>query len=141
MLKFSLPYVGFVDGPNNSIQNLSFDARKIYMPIDELVILHRTCLGDTINNIADYSVVIELLFDSIGFGICRLGVRLDSQLLVLQLGNIYFVTSPLILRMFLRIHLLEREFDYTEYQHITRHLNTLKSSLANHVIDRHLHNL
>jgi hypothetical protein len=71
----------------------------------------------------------------------RLVVRLDSQLVVLQLSNVYSIRSPTLLRVYLRIRLLERHFDYIEYQHISRNLNTLTDALANYVLDRHLNNL
>jgi hypothetical protein len=85
--------------------------------------------------------VIELLVDAISFGIRRLVVQLDSQLVVLQLSNVYSIRSPTILRVYLRIRLLERHFDYIEYQHIPRNLNTLTDALANYVLNRHLNNL
>jgi ribonuclease HI len=99
------------------------------------------CLSRVTNNIVEYSVVIELLIDVISLGIRHLVVRLDSQLVVLQLSNVYTIRSPTLLRVFLRIHLLERYFDYIEYQHIPRCLNTLIDALANYVLDRHLDHL
>ena len=39
---------------------------------------------------------------------------------------------------FLRVRLLEREFDYIEYQNILRHLNTLADVVASSMINRHL---
>ena len=44
----------------------------------------------------------------------------------------------MLLRLFLRVRLLEREFDYIEYQHIPRSLNTLADAIASRVLDRHL---
>ena len=99
------------------------------------------CLGRATNNIAEYSVVIELLVDAISLGIHHLVVRLDSQLVVLQLSNIYSIRSPTLLWVYLRIHLLERYFDHIEYQHIPRCINTLTDTLANYVLDRHLNHL
>ena len=98
-------------------------------------------LGRVTNNIAEYSVVIELLVDAILLGICHLVVRLDSQLVVLQLYNVYSIRSPTLLRVYLRIRLLECYFDHIEYQHIPRYLNTLTDALANYVLDRHLNHL
>ena len=82
--------------------------------------------------------MIELLVDAISLGIRRLVVRLDSQLVVLQLSNVYSIRSPTLLRVYLQIHLLERHFDHIEYQHIPRSRNTLADALANYVLDRHL---
>jgi hypothetical protein len=95
-----------------------------------------------IKNITEYSAaVIELLTESISLGIHHLVVQLDSQLVVLQLSNIYSIISPTLLRVYLRVRLLEREFDYLEYQHIPINLNTLTDALANYVLDRHLQHL
>jgi ribonuclease HI len=136
-----LPYIGFADGASRSTQNLAFAAWAIYAPTNELVSLRGVCLGCATNNIAEYSAVIELLVDSISLGICHLVVQLDSQLVVLQLSNVYTIQSPTLLRVYLRIRLLERYFDYIEYQHIPRCLNTLTDALANYVLDRHLDHL
>ena len=65
------------------------------------------CLGRTTNNITEYSVVLELLTEAVNLGIRELLVYLDSQLVVLQLNSHYSVRNPSILRLYLRIHLLE----------------------------------
>ena len=99
------------------------------------------CLGCTTNNVAEYSAVIELLAEAINLGIRTLLVNLDSHLFVHQLNGQYSVRDRHILRLYLRVKLLERNFDFITYQHIPRRLNTLSDALANHVLDRHLRNL
>jgi ribonuclease HI len=141
MSESSLPYIGFADGASCSTRNLASTTWAIYTPTNKLVSLRGVCLGRATNNIAEYSVVIELLVDAISLGIHHLVVRLDSELVVLQLSNVYTIRSPTLLRVYLRIHLLERYFDYIEYQHITRCLNTLTDALANYVLDKHLNHL
>ena len=93
------------------------------------------------NNIVEYSALIELLSNTITHGIHKLVVRLDSQLVILQLTGIYSFGNPAIYRMFLRVKILERQFDSIQYQHISINLNTLTDSLANYVLDRHLQHL
>jgi ribonuclease HI len=137
----SLPYIGFADGASRSTQNLASTAWAIYTPTNELVSLRGVCLGRATNNIVEYNTIIELLIDSILLRICHLVVRLDSQLVVLQLSNVYFIRSPTFLRVYLRICLLECYFDYIEYQHVPRCLNTLTDALDNYVLDRHLNHL
>ena len=63
---------------------------------------------------------------------------LDSKLIVLHLNGVYAIRNPFLLRMFLRVRPLERQFDYIEYQHISRNWNTLVDALANKVLNRHL---
>jgi ribonuclease HI len=125
MSKSSLSYIGFADGASYSTQNLASTAWAIYAPTNELVSLRGVCLDRATNKIAEYSVVIELLVYAISLEIHHLIVRLDSHLVVLQLSNVYSIRSPTLLRVYLRIILLECYFDHIEYQHIPRCLNTL----------------
>jgi len=60
---------------------------------------------------------------------------LDSQLIILYLNGVYLVRSASMLRMFLWVRLLEREFDYIEYKYILRNLNTLTNALAHYVLN------
>ena len=76
-------YIGFADGACHSTQNISSAAWVICSPYDELVSMHMVSLGQTTNKIVEYSAVIELLSESISFGIRSLIVRLDSKLVVL----------------------------------------------------------
>ena len=62
-------YIDFADGACHSTQNISSVAWVIYSPTDELVSMHGVSLGQTTNNIAEYSTVIKLLSDAISFGI------------------------------------------------------------------------
>jgi ribonuclease HI len=136
-----LPYLGFTDGTSHSTHNLASATWAIYSPTNELISLHGVFLDRATNNIAGYSVVIELLTNVILLGIRHLVIRIYSQLLVLQLSNVYAIRSPTLLQVYLRIRLLERYFDYIEYQHIPRCLNTLTDVLANYVLGRHLRHL
>ena len=131
-------YIGFADGTCRSTRNISSAAWVIYSPSDELVSMHGVSLGQTTNNIAEYSAVIKLLSESIPFGIRSLIVRLDSELVVLQLNRVYAIRNTVLLRLFLRVHLLEREFDYIEYQHIPRSLNTLADVISSQMLSRHV---
>ena len=141
MSNYSETYVGYADGASRSTRGLSSAAWAIFDPSGELVSFRGVCIGRSTNNIAEYSALIELLSDTIAHGIRRLIVRLDSQLVILQLTGIYSVRNPAIYRMFLRVKILEREFDSIQYQHVSRNLNTLTDSLANYVLDRHLQHI
>ena len=58
-------YIGFANGACHSTQNISSTAWVIYSPTDELISMHGVSLGQTRNNIAEYSTLIELLSESI----------------------------------------------------------------------------
>jgi ribonuclease HI len=91
----SLPYIGFVDGASHNTQNLASISWAIYAPTNELISLHGVFLGHATKNIAEYNAVIELLTDVVSLGIYHLIVRLDSQLVVIQLSK--FIPSGVLL--------------------------------------------
>ena len=137
MTDFLETFVGYADGASHRTQNLW----AIFYPSDELVSFRGICIGQSTNNIAEYISLIELLSYAISHGIRRLVVRLDSQLVILQLTGVYSVQNTAIYCMFLRVKILERQFDSIQYQHISRNLKTLTDSLENYVLDRHLQHL
>ena len=69
------------------------------------------CIGQYTKNIVEYGALIELISDAISFGINRIIIRLDSQLVVMQLTSVYTVRNPTLHRMFLRVQLLEIHFE------------------------------
>ena len=138
---FITPYVGFADGTSRITKNLSSVAWVIYNPAVELIELQGIFRGQTTNNVVEYSGGLELLIEAINLGICTLLINLDSQLVVLQLNGHYLVRNPYIPRLYLRIRLLERHFDFITYQHIPKRMNALNDTVANIVLDKHLCNL
>ena len=70
--------IGFADGASCHTQNLASAAWVIYTPTGEVFSLGGICLRPSLNNVAEYSVVIELLRDAISHGVLSLEVHLDS---------------------------------------------------------------
>ena len=131
-------FIGYADGASRHTRRLASAAWVIFTPQGQLLSSEGICLGDTTNNVVEYSVVIELLHDALSLGISRLQVYLDAQLVVSQLNRIYRVHDPTLHRRFLRVRLLERYFDYITYFHVPRSLNQITDTLANHILDWHL---
>ena len=96
------------------------------------------CLWPSSNNVAEYSAIIELLQDAISHGVLSLEVHLDSELVASQLNGLYHVRDPMLLRRFLRVRLLEWQFDNITYIHVPRINNQVDDSYANYVLDWHL---
>jgi ribonuclease HI len=133
-----IAYTGFVDGASHHTLNLASAAWVIYELSGQLLSSGSTCLGPSTNNIAEYSAIIKLLLDVISHGIQHMVVRLDSQLVVLQLNGQYQVHDSFLLRKYLRVKLLERQFHFITYVHIPRSENRLANSLANFALDWHI---
>ena len=87
-------FVGYADSASQHTQRLASVAWVIFTPQAQLLSFGGICLGDTTNNVVDYSVVIELLRDALSICISHLQVYLDTQLVVSQLNRVYRVHDP-----------------------------------------------
>lgn len=132
-----LVYLGFTNGASRHTQNLASVTWVIYYPSGQLLIARGTCISLASNNIVEYSVAINLLFEAISFGIesYSLVVYLDSRLVVSQLNNIYCVRDSLLHRQFLRVRLFQISFTYLTFIHIQRPKNSFVDSIANQALD------
>ena len=126
------------DGASHHTQHSASAAWVIYTPMGQVLSSGGVCIRPSSNNVAEYSAIIELLRDAISHGILSLEVRLDSELVVSQPNGWYHVRDPTLLRRFLRVRLLERQFDNITYIHIPRINNQVADSYANYVLDWHL---
>ena len=131
-------FVGYADGASRHTRRFTYATWVIFTPQGQLLSFGGICLSDTTNNVVEYSAVIELLRDTLSLGISHLQVYLDAQLVVSQLNRIYRVHDLNLHRRFLRVRLLERNFDYITYFHVPRRLNQITDTLANQISDWHL---
>jgi ribonuclease HI len=72
-------FIGYADGASRHTRRLASAAWVIFTPQGQLLSSRGICLGDTTNNVVEYSTVIELLRDALSLGISRLQVYLDAQ--------------------------------------------------------------
>jgi ribonuclease HI len=111
-------HIGYADGASHWTQNLASAAWALYTPSHELLHSSGICLGSTTNNQEEYTVVIGLLTEASHRHIRHLSILLDSQLVVLQLNNVYRVRDPCLFRKYLQVRLLSRNFDSITFTHI-----------------------
>ena len=128
-------FVGFVDGASCHTCNMASITGVIYTPSKQLVAYGGVFLGPTTNNVVEYSVVIELLWDATLCGITHLEFRIDSQIMVSQLNGDYQVQNTNLLHQFLCVRLLERNFEYIAYSQISRNQNRIADAYANYILD------
>ena len=107
MLMDSFVYVGFANGASRHTQNTASVAWVIYTPMGQVLSSRGVCLQTSSNNVAEYSVIIELLCDAILHGVLSLEVHLDSQLVVSHLNGLHCIRDSTLLRRLLRFRLLE----------------------------------
>jgi ribonuclease HI len=87
----SLVYLGFMDGAICHTRNMASVAWVIYSPEGELVSSGGVCLEPSTSNVVEYSIVIEILCNSISHGVQYLYIHLDSHLVICQLKGSYCV--------------------------------------------------
>jgi ribonuclease HI len=131
-------HINYIDGANHWTQNLASAAWALHTPSHEMLHLSGICLGSATNNQDEYTTVIGLLVDAQHHRIRHLIIFLDSQLVVLQLNNVYCVRDPCLFRKNLQGRLLSRHFDSITFTHISRQLNQITNNLANIVLDWHI---
>jgi ribonuclease HI len=131
-------HIGYADGASHWTQNLASVAWALYTPSHELLHSNDICLGSTTNNQEEYTIVIGLLAEASHRHIHHLSILLDSQLVVLQLNNVYRVRDPCLFRKYLQVRLLSRHFDSITFTHIPRQFNQIVDNMANLVLDWHL---
>ena len=95
----SSTYIGFTDGASHHAQHSASVAWVIYTPMGHVLSSGGVCLWPSSNNVAEYSAVIKLLWDSISHGVLSLEVCLYLQLIVSQLNGLYRVRDPTLLRV------------------------------------------
>ncbi|HLB39842.1 MAG TPA: ribonuclease HI family protein [Actinomycetota bacterium] len=95
-------------------------------------------LGETTNNVAEYTAVIRGLEEAKGLGAREVLLRSDSQLLINQLTGRYRVKAPHLQPLHRQVRDLMRSFDRVDLEHVPRERNAAADSLANLGVDRWL---
>ena len=95
-------------------------------------------LGETTNNVAEYTAVIRGLERALELGATDVLLRSDSQLLINQLTGRYRVKTPHLQPLHRRVRELGARFGSIEYEHVRRERNTEVDRLANLGVDEYL---
>jgi ribonuclease HI len=93
------------------------------------------CLGDTTNNIAEYTAVIRALENAQKLGGRKLIVNSDSELIVNQMNGVYKVKHPGLQPLHQQAKELSRQFDQVAFRHIPRAQNKRADQLYNAALD------
>jgi ribonuclease HI len=92
-------------------------------------------LGETTNNVAEYTAALLGLERCRELGAREVILRSDSLLLVQQLLGRYRVKSPNLKPLFERVRELAAGFERVRYEHVPRELNKDADRLANEGVD------
>ncbi len=101
----------------------------------ELVDFGGIYLGETTNNVAEYSALVNGLKSAIKNGIKELECRLDSELVVKQIGGQYKVKEPQMQKLNGQVCELMDQFTQVKFVHVPRAQNKFADKLVNTVLD------
>ena len=95
-------------------------------------------IGETTNNVAEYTAVIEGLSLAAELGAKTVTLRSDSLLLINQLTGRFRVKSEHLQPLHRRVRSLAAGFERISFEHVPREQNTAADALANIGVDRWL---
>lgn len=113
-------HIGYANGTNRCSRNAASATWVIFNPSNEFLDTGGIFLGRATNNLAESEAVITLMTNASTLGIHSLVVRLDSKLVISQLTLHYSVRHLVLYQKYLRVHFVERSFDFISYEHIPR---------------------
>jgi len=92
-------------------------------------------LGETTNNVAEYTAAIRGLERARELGATDVLLRSDSQLLINQLTGVYKVKTAHLQPLHRRVRALAVGFEKIRFEHVPRERNTEADRLANEGVD------
>ena len=105
-------------------------ARPGHPPVE-----HAERLGETTNNVAEYTALVRALARAAELGLKRLAVYSDSELMVKQMNGEYGVKSADLRELYTQAQSLQRHFDSATFTHVRRAENRRADELCNAVLD------
>jgi len=126
----------FADGGSRGNPGPAAGGAVLLDPRGELLEEIGAYLGIATNNVAEWTALVLGLEAAAKRGIRRLGVRLDSELVVKQLSGEYRVKHAGLQPLYRRAQQLLRGFSEVEVRHVPRKQNALADRLVNRVLDQ-----
>jgi ribonuclease HI len=96
---------------------------------------HSEAIGRATNNVAEYRAIVAALEHCQRWGIRRVHLNMDSELIVRQLHGTYRVKSPDLRPLYQQVVFLTKGMDEFRVRHIKRSENGHADALANRALD------
>jgi ribonuclease HI len=87
-------------------------------------------IGETTNNVAEYTALIEGLKKALSLGIRKIRISLDSELIVKQLNGVYRVKNAGLIPLFEQAKSLLGQCESFKVTHVPREMNREADALA-----------
>ena len=129
-------YVMNFDGCSKGNPGIAGAGAVIYYNTEEIWSASFFVGENATNNHAEYAGLILGLQQAFQFGIKRLLVMGDSQLVINHMKGIYKCSSPNLIELYEKAKELEKNFDEIFYEHVLRNLNKRADFLSNEGIQK-----
>lgn len=100
-----------------------------------LVAEHGETIGETTNNVAEYTALLHGLAHAKKLGATHVACMLDSLLVVEQLNRNYKVKDANLAKLFTQVWNLAQQFSKVTFSHIPREQNKRADELVNQALD------
>ena len=101
----------------------------------ELVYSYGGYIGETTNNVAEYSALIKALEESVNLGGTSLLIQMDSELIVKQMQGVYKIKQPTLQELAAKVLTLLKKFESYTFVHVRREFNKEADALVNQALD------
>ncbi len=92
-------------------------------------------IGETTNNVAEYSALIKALEESVNLGATAVRIQMDSELIVKQMQGIYKIKQPALQELAAKVITLLKKFKSYTFLHVRREFNKEADALVNQALD------
>lgn len=125
----------YVDGASRGNPGRAGIGLAIYDDKGKILKQMSEYIGQTTNNVAEYTSLIWGLQEALILQARRLKIFTDSELIVRQLDGSYRVKDSTLRRLYRQVEHLRKGFDRVSIEHIDRNQNKEADRLANRAID------
>lgn len=92
-------------------------------------------IGNTTNNVAEYTAVVRGLEEALDIGATKVRLRSDSELLIRQIEGRYKVKALHLIPLHRQVRELLASFESASIEHVRREFNKRADALVNEALD------
>jgi ribonuclease HI len=101
----------------------------------ELLYSHGAYIGETTNNVAEYSALVKALEEALNLGATDVKIQMDSELIVKQMTGIYKIKQPGLQELAAKAVALLKKFKSHTFVHVRREYNSEADAMVNQALD------
>jgi len=125
----------FTDGAARGNPGPAAFSYVIRRPDGGLLEEHSQCMGDTTNNVAEYTALVRALERAHALGAKKVQLHSDSELMVKQMRGEYKIKNEALRNLYEQASRLESRFASVTFQHVPRADNSHADRLCNEALN------